>query len=76
MPSCLLEKVNILQKIWCLNIHIKRSFKLRTLYFNDSIKETLEQSISKDKSVIVMGLGVDDPKGVFGTTLNIHKKYK
>ena len=23
-----------------------------------------------------MGLGVDDPKGVFGTTLNIHKKYK
>lgn len=49
---------------------------MRTLYFNESIRETLEQSISKDKSVIVMGLGVDDPKGVFGTTLNIHKKYK
>ncbi|MDC3288570.1 hypothetical protein OAU73_02400 [Candidatus Pelagibacter sp.] len=49
---------------------------MRTLYFYESIREALEQSISKDKSVIVMGLGVDDPKGVFGTTLNLHKKFE
>jgi len=29
--------------------------------------------MKRDKKIILMGLGVDDPKGVFGTTLNIHK---
>ena len=47
----------------------------RELNFSESIKEALEQTLSRDKSIIIMGLGVDDPKGVFGTTLNIHKKY-
>jgi len=48
----------------------------RSLFFFNSIREAIEISIKKDKKVILMGLGVDDPKGVFGTTLNIHKKYK
>ena len=47
----------------------------REISFSESIKEALEQTLSRDKSVIIMGLGVDDPKGIFGTTLNIHKKY-
>ena len=49
--------------------------KLRTLKFYEAINESLSQSMKKDKNVIVMGLGVDDPKGVFGTTLNLHKKF-
>ena len=48
----------------------------RSLFFFNSIREAIEISIKKDKKVILMGLGVDDPNGVFGTTLNIHKKYK
>ena len=48
----------------------------REINFSESIKEALEQTLARDKSVIIMGLGVDDPKGVFGTTLNIHKKYR
>ena len=32
-------------------------------------------SLKKDKNLICYGLGVTDPKGVFGTTLNLHKKF-
>ena len=49
---------------------------MREITFSESIKEALEQTLERDKSVIIMGLGVDDPKGVFGTTLNIHKKFR
>ena len=48
----------------------------REITYSQSIKEALEQSLARDKNIIIMGLGVDDPKGVFGTTLNIHKKFK
>jgi pyruvate/2-oxoglutarate/acetoin dehydrogenase E1 component len=47
----------------------------RQLKFSQAINEALSQSMKRDKNVIVMGLGVDDPKGVFGTTLNLHKKF-
>ncbi len=49
--------------------------KKRILKFSEAINESLTQTMKKDKNVIVMGLGVDDPKGVFGTTLNLHKKF-
>lgn len=48
----------------------------REITYSESIKEALEQYLSRDKKLIIMGLGVDDPKGIFGTTLNIHKKFK
>lgn len=47
----------------------------RTLTFAQSILETLDQSLSEDPSVYVMGLGVPDPKGIFGTTLGLQEKY-
>ena len=31
--------------------------------------------MKKDKDVICYGLGVTDPKGVFGTTLNLEKSF-
>ena len=31
--------------------------------------------MKNDKDVVLLGLGVDDPKGVFGTTLNLHQKF-
>ena len=48
----------------------------RLLNYNTAIREAIEQSIKKNKKIILMGLGVDDPKGVFGTTLNLHKTFK
>lgn len=49
--------------------------KLRIINFAEAINKSLVQSMKKDASVILMGLGVDDPGGVFGTTKNIHKLF-
>lgn len=48
----------------------------KNIFFNEAIRKSILTSIKKDKRIILMGLGVDDPKGVFGTTLNIHKKFR
>lgn len=42
----------------------------------ESINEALVLSMKKNKNVLLIGLGVDDPKGVFGTTVNIDKLFK
>ena len=47
--------------------------KKRIISFSDAINESILQSMKKDKNVILMGLGVDDPKGIFGTTKNLDK---
>lgn len=49
--------------------------KKRVITFANSINEALVQSMLRDKNVLLIGLGVDDPKGIFGTTLNIQKKF-
>ncbi len=43
--------------------------------FKNSIKDSIYSSMKKNKNVILMGLGVDDPKGIFGTTLDLNKKF-
>lgn len=48
----------------------------RKLTFAKAINESLEIALKEDKKVILMGLGVDDPKAIFGTTLNLHKNFK
>jgi acetoin:2,6-dichlorophenolindophenol oxidoreductase subunit beta len=35
----------------------------------------LSVALARDPTVLVYGLGVPDPKGVFGTTLNLHQEY-
>lgn len=45
-------------------------------YFFEAVRQAQELCMKRDKSVILLGLGVDDPKGVFGTTLNLNKKFK
>ena len=47
--------------------------KKRILKFFESINEALFLSMKKDKNVLLMGLGVDDPKGIFSTTLKLDK---
>lgn len=47
----------------------------RQINFAQAILEATEQCMSKDPSVYIMGLGVTDPKGIFGTTLGLEKKF-
>lgn len=47
----------------------------RKLTVPEAIRETLDQALLKDKKVFIMGQGVDDPSGMFGMTLDLHKKY-
>ena len=47
----------------------------RRLPYSEAIREALDQSLALDQRVFVMGQGVDDPSAMFGTTLNLHKKY-
>ena len=43
--------------------------------FAQAINQALTQAMRQEKSVICYGLGVSDPKGVFGTTLGLEKEF-
>lgn len=43
--------------------------------FHEAIHEGLDASMAADDSVYVIGLGVPDPKGIFGTTLGLKEKF-
>lgn len=47
----------------------------RELKFCEAINEAIDISMARDPSVYLMGLGVPDPKGVFGTTRGLAEKY-
>jgi pyruvate/2-oxoglutarate/acetoin dehydrogenase E1 component len=40
----------------------------RQLRYWEAIDEATRQAMAKDERIFVMGVGVDDPKGIFGTT--------
>jgi len=47
----------------------------RIIPYAEAIREALDQALSLDADVFIMGQGVDDPSGMFGATLNLHEKY-
>ncbi|MFH2060677.1 MAG: transketolase C-terminal domain-containing protein [Pseudomonadota bacterium] len=47
----------------------------RILSFADAINEALHTAMEMDKNVICYGLGVDDPKRIFGTTHGLVEKF-
>ena len=47
----------------------------RQLSGNLAILEAIDQSMAADDSVYIVGLGVPDPKGIFGTTAGLQDKY-
>lgn len=47
----------------------------RQLTYAQALNEALDQSLANDPKVYVVGLGVPDPIGVFGTTRNLVQKY-
>lgn len=47
----------------------------RNRTYAEAIREAFDQLLEIDPSVYVIGLGVPDPKGVFGTTLGLQEKH-
>ncbi len=48
---------------------------MRELKYAQAIGEGLAQAMEADDSVFAMGVGVDDPKGIFGTMLEARKRF-
>lgn len=48
---------------------------MRELSFAQAIWEAADQLLALDPQVYLMGLGVPDPKGIFGTTRGLQEKY-
>jgi acetoin:2,6-dichlorophenolindophenol oxidoreductase subunit beta len=46
---------------------------MRKIKFSEAIRESQLQLMSKDKKIITMGLGINDPMGIFGTTKGLNK---
>ncbi len=47
----------------------------REISYAEAIGEAIRQEMERDPGVFVYGLGVDDPKGMYGTTLNLHRDF-
>ena len=48
---------------------------MRQLTFAQATREAVDLAMEHDPNVYIMGLGVPDPRGIFGTTLGLHEKY-
>ncbi len=49
--------------------------KPRLISYAQAIHEALDQMLALDPRVFVIGEGVPDPKGIFGTTVGLQEKY-
>jgi len=47
----------------------------RIISYREAIREALYSALKEDNRVFIFGEGVDDPGGVFGTTLDFHKEF-
>ena len=47
----------------------------RVLSYADSIREALMQAMTLDERVFLMGQGINDKSGMFGTTTDLYKKF-
>jgi len=47
----------------------------RILSYTEAVRECTDQAMEQDPSVIVLGLGVDDPKAILGTTKGLVQKH-
>lgn len=47
----------------------------RLISYPEAIREGVQQALSLDPTVFVMGQGVDDPGGMFGATKDLHKEF-
>jgi pyruvate/2-oxoglutarate/acetoin dehydrogenase E1 component len=48
---------------------------MRILRYSEAISEALVQCMGADESVFIAGIGVTDPKGLFGTTVEANRRF-
>lgn len=48
---------------------------VRKLSYGEALREALDQALERDPSVYAMGQGVNDPGAMFGSTVDLYKKY-
>ncbi|MBI1910260.1 MAG: alpha-ketoacid dehydrogenase subunit beta [Deltaproteobacteria bacterium] len=48
---------------------------MRKLKYWEAISEALVQCMAEDKNIFIAGAGVDDPRGIFGTTLEAYRRF-
>jgi len=48
---------------------------IREISYAEAIREAFDQVLGRDPSVYLIGLGVPDPKGFFGTTSGLHDRF-
>ena len=48
----------------------------RQIKYSQAVNEALDLCMKKDPNVFIVGEGVPDPKGIFGSTLGLKEKYK
>lgn len=48
----------------------------RELSYRDALREAQDQALERDPRVFLIGEGIDDPGGVFGSTLGLAQKYQ
>ena len=60
-----------------LNLNMTQTIYMqnRQIKFSEAILEACDQMMELDPRIYLMGLGVPDPKGIFGTTLGLFEKY-
>lgn len=47
----------------------------RKISYSTALREALDQALTKDQRLFIMGQGVDDASGMFGATKDLHKKH-
>lgn len=64
---------------WCQlpdeELEFKTDGKTAVRTYQESLAEAMDLLLSKDERVFVIGEGVDDPGGIFGTTKGLKEKY-
>ncbi|MFO7558728.1 MAG: alpha-ketoacid dehydrogenase subunit beta [Desulfobacterales bacterium] len=48
---------------------------LRGITYREAVREALDQILEEDNRTFLIGEGVDDPGGIFGSTLGLSEKY-
>ena len=47
----------------------------RVISYAAAVREAFSQALSNDRRTYLMGQGIDDPSGMFGTTLGLQEEY-
>ena len=58
-----------------LRMFMDKAIEKKLINYGEAIYEACYQEMETNPNVFVYGLGVDDPKGHYGTTKNLHEKF-